>query len=144
MEPSWSWSYGSWIYNYLSNLYLSPLTLWVESRSLRGVLDITLCGKVCRWFSPGTMVSSTDLNWPPRYNWNIIESCVKHHYPPTLYIIQKKGNYCRTFRYIEKNSKRLHMKESMTLSCIRHDFHNMQTDMIRKILNYEFRDNLLL
>jgi hypothetical protein len=26
---SWSWSYGSWIYNYLCNQYLSPLKLWV-------------------------------------------------------------------------------------------------------------------
>jgi len=22
---SWSWSYGSWIYNYMCNLYISPL-----------------------------------------------------------------------------------------------------------------------
>ena len=29
MGPSWSWSYGSWIYNYLCNKCLSPLTLWV-------------------------------------------------------------------------------------------------------------------
>jgi hypothetical protein len=27
--PSWSWSYGSWIYNYLCNQCLSPLKLWV-------------------------------------------------------------------------------------------------------------------
>ena len=27
--PLWSWSYGSWVYNYLCNQYLSPLTLWV-------------------------------------------------------------------------------------------------------------------
>jgi len=26
---SWSWSYGSWIYNYLCNQCLSPLKLWV-------------------------------------------------------------------------------------------------------------------
>jgi len=26
--PSWSWSYGSWIYNYLSP---SPLRLWVRT-----------------------------------------------------------------------------------------------------------------
>jgi len=28
--PSWSWSYGSWIYNYLFNQCTSPLTLWVR------------------------------------------------------------------------------------------------------------------
>jgi len=25
--PSWSWSYGSWVYNYLCNQCLSPLPL---------------------------------------------------------------------------------------------------------------------
>jgi hypothetical protein len=29
-EPAWWWSYGSWIYNYLCNRCLSPLTLWVR------------------------------------------------------------------------------------------------------------------
>ena len=28
--PSWQWSYGSWIYNYLCNKCLSPLMLWVQ------------------------------------------------------------------------------------------------------------------
>jgi len=28
--PSWSWSYGSWIINYLCNQCLSPLMLWVR------------------------------------------------------------------------------------------------------------------
>ena len=28
---SWSWSYGSWIYNYLCNQYLSLLRLWVQT-----------------------------------------------------------------------------------------------------------------
>jgi len=27
----WSWSYGSWIYNYLCNQCLSPLKLWVRT-----------------------------------------------------------------------------------------------------------------
>jgi hypothetical protein len=60
----WSWSYGSWIYNYLCNQCLSPLTLWVRIPLRRGVLYTTLCDKVCQWltagwwFSPGTPVSS--------------------------------------------------------------------------------------
>ena len=29
--PSWSWSYGSWIYTYLCNQSISPLTLWVRT-----------------------------------------------------------------------------------------------------------------
>jgi len=47
--PSWSRSYGSWIYNSLCNQCLSPLTLWVLIPLRRGVLDATLCDKVCQW-----------------------------------------------------------------------------------------------
>ena len=63
--PSWSWTYGSWIYNYLCNQCLSSLTLWVRISLWQGVPDTTLCDKVCqwlvsgRWFSP---VSSTDCH----------------------------------------------------------------------------------
>jgi len=61
-----------------------------EPRSWRGVLDTTLCDKVCQWltagwwFSSGTPVSSTNKTWPPWYNWNIVESGVKHHNPNPL------------------------------------------------------------
>ena len=60
LGPSWSWSYGSWIYHYQCILCLSPLKSWVETYSWWGVLDKTLCDKVCQWlatsrcFSPGT------------------------------------------------------------------------------------------
>ena len=62
--PSWPWSYGSWIYNYLCNQCLSPLMLWIRI-SIRAICT-TLCYKVCqllatgRWFSPGPPVSSTN------------------------------------------------------------------------------------
>jgi len=62
----WPWSYGSWIYNCLFNQCLSHLSCEFEPCSRRGVLDITLCDKVCqwlatgRWFSPGTPVSSAN------------------------------------------------------------------------------------
>ena len=58
--------YGSWIYNYLCNPCLSPLTLWVRTPLMWGVLYTALCDKVCqwlatgRWSSPGTPVSSTN------------------------------------------------------------------------------------
>ena len=58
------WSHGSWIYNYLCNQFLSRLMLWVRI-SIRARCT-TLCNKVCRWltigrwFSPGTLVSSTN------------------------------------------------------------------------------------
>ena len=63
---SWSWSYGSWICNYLCNQCTSPLKLWVRTPLRRSILDTTLCNNVCqwhatgRWFSPGTTVSSTN------------------------------------------------------------------------------------
>ena len=50
----------------MCNQYLSPLKLWVWIPLRWGVLDTTLCDKVCQWlatgrcFSPGTPVSSTN------------------------------------------------------------------------------------
>ena len=73
-----SWSHGSWIYKYLCNQCLSTLKFWVRIPLRRGVLDTTLCDKICqrlavdRWFP-------SSINWPPRYNWNIVESGVKYH-----------------------------------------------------------------
>ena len=64
LGPSWLWSYGSWIYNYICNRCLSPLMLWVRL-PLRARCT-TLCDKVCQrletcwWFSPGPPVSSTN------------------------------------------------------------------------------------
>ena len=68
--PSWPWSYGSWIYNYLCNQCLSHWCCEFESPS----------GEVYNimWYS----LSVTWLhqqNWPPRYNWNTVESGVKLH-----------------------------------------------------------------
>ena len=53
------------IYNYICNQCLSPLMSWVWISLRRGVLDTTLCDKVCQWlaaglwFSLGTPVSTT-------------------------------------------------------------------------------------
>jgi hypothetical protein len=47
--PSWLWSNGSWIYNYLCNQSLSLLRLWVRIPLRWGVLDTTLCDKVCQY-----------------------------------------------------------------------------------------------
>jgi hypothetical protein len=44
-----SWSYGSWIYNYLFNRCLSPLMLWVRIQ-LRARCT-TLCDKVGQWLA---------------------------------------------------------------------------------------------
>ena len=63
----WSWSYGSWIYNYLCNQCISPVKLWFWIPLMeRFTRFTTLCDKVCqwlatgRWFSLGSPVSSTN------------------------------------------------------------------------------------
>ena len=59
--------HGSWIYNYLYNQCQSPLLkLRVQTLFMGGLLNTTLCDKVCQWlatgqwFSTGTLVSSTN------------------------------------------------------------------------------------
>jgi len=51
-----SWSYGSWVYDYLCNQ--APITTKVVSSNPTrwGVLDTTLCDKVCQWFATGQWV----------------------------------------------------------------------------------------
>ena len=50
----------------ISKCSISPLKLWVWVHLMWGVLDATLCDKVCQWlatgqwFLPGTPVSSTN------------------------------------------------------------------------------------
>jgi hypothetical protein len=48
---SWSWSYGCWIYNYLCNQCISPLTLWFRIPLMARCT--TLCDKVRQWFPAG-------------------------------------------------------------------------------------------
>jgi len=94
LGPSWPWSYGSWIYNYLCNQCLSPLMLWVRISIMARYT--TLCDKACqwlvtgRWFSPGPPVSST--NKTDRHD--IIEILLK----VALNTI-KQTNKHRTFEY---------------------------------------------
>ena len=81
--PSWSWSYDRWIYNKLWNQCPSPLTLWVWIPPSRGVLDTTLCDKVCQRLAADGFLRvlrfPPPINWQPRYNWNSVESGARHH-----------------------------------------------------------------
>ena len=43
-----AWSYDSWIYNYLCNQCLSQLMLRIRIPLMPGLLDLTLCDKVCQ------------------------------------------------------------------------------------------------
>jgi len=102
LGPYWSWSYGSWSYNYLYNQCLSPLTLWVRIPpgemysiqqyvikfvgDLRQVVFSKYSGFLHQW------------NWPPRYNWNIVESCVKYHNPHPYYLFKKLETFWNIMR----------------------------------------------
>jgi len=43
LVPSWSWSYGSWIYNYLFNQCISPLKLWVRTSFITRCTTLCVC-----------------------------------------------------------------------------------------------------
>jgi hypothetical protein len=82
---SWSGSYGSWIYNYLCNQCQSPLTLLVRIPVMaRSTRYTTMWKKFVsglrqvRWFLRALRFPH-QYKWPPGYNCNIVESCVKHH-----------------------------------------------------------------
>ena len=55
-----------------------------ESRYRPGVINTTLCYKVCQWLAAGLWFfpGTPDLlqwKWQPQYNWNIVESGIIHH-----------------------------------------------------------------
>jgi len=81
---SWSWSYGSWIYNYLYNQ--KPITTKAVC-SNRTDAVCTRCDKVCQWLTTGRWFSPGTLKLTPRYSWNIVESGVKPH-NPTLTLVK--------------------------------------------------------
>ena len=65
--------------------------------SWRGVLDTTLCDKVCQWlateFSDFLQVLRFWLhqyNWPPRNNWNIFERALNNINQPTDQIYREE------------------------------------------------------
>ena len=112
----WSWSFGSWIYNYLCNQYISRLWVRIPALmtrcTLQGSLPVT-----CRRF----IGFRHHLNWPPRYNWNIVERGVKqYNHNPTnmattmdcpLYentrvkFFDKVIDLCLNFRYMDTSPK---------------------------------------
>ena len=87
--------YGSWIYNYLCNQCLSPLTLWVRIPLRQGVpVQNTLCDKVCQWlaagmwFSPGTLVSSTNKTGRHDITEILLKvALIKHNNPTSVYLL---------------------------------------------------------
>ena len=57
--------------------------LHIEARSISRIIIYlhTLCDKVCQWIATGRCLFRFPLpiNSRPRYNWNIVESGVKHY-----------------------------------------------------------------
>ena len=86
--PSGSWSYGSWIYN---NLYATTAyhhcCCEFEFQSGRGVqhyvIKFVSVVRQVGVFS-GSSCFLHQLKWPSRYNWNSVESGVKHHHATQL------------------------------------------------------------
>ena len=90
-------------YNYLCNQCLSPLRFELEPHSWQGVLDTTLCDKICqwlapgRWFSPGTPVFSTNKT----DHQDITEILLKVMLNTTINLF--KNNYCFIFIFCKKH-----------------------------------------
>ena len=98
--PSWSWLYSSLIYNYLCNQCLSSLILWVLTpfmvRCTRYSimwysLSVT-CDRLVV-FSRYSSFLHQQNRWP-WYNWNIVESGIKHLKPkPSFFFLTLKLIY---------------------------------------------------
>ena len=68
-----SWSYGIWIY--ISVYY--HLSCVFKACSWRGVLDTTVCDKVCQWLAAGRWFSPCTLSTKKTYRCDIIGILLK-------------------------------------------------------------------
>jgi hypothetical protein len=77
----------------------SPLTLLVWISLRRGVLDTTLCDKVCQWLAAGLWFSpGSSTNKTARHNiTNIVESGIKHHNPNPFWHLQTNDDKPMTY-----------------------------------------------
>ena len=89
---SWSWSYGSWMYNYLWNQCLSSLTLRVRIPVRWGVLDTTICDSLSATSSRSVvyseyLVSSTHKTDRHDITEILLKVALKHHNPTPIVIM---------------------------------------------------------
>ena len=101
LGSSWSWLYGSWIYNYLCNKGYHPWSSGFEPHSWHGVIkfvsDLQQVGGFLR-FPPPIKLTAT-------YNWNIVESGVQHHKTNhTVMLTKTTKNYLQTINFIHNIS----------------------------------------
>ena len=100
---SWLWSYGSWIYNYLCNQFQSPLKLWVQIPLMArctqyNIMWLSLsvtCGRSVVFSRYSHFLHQS--NWLPWYNWNIVESGIKHHNNIVIKCKNQRENQLETF-----------------------------------------------
>jgi hypothetical protein len=71
----WSWSYCSWIYNYMCNQCLLPLQLWILFPLM---LRSTRYNIMIKLVSDFRQVDGFlhQLNWQSRYNWNTVNNTI--------------------------------------------------------------------
>ena len=63
-----------------------PITTKVESSNPADGEVHSIQHYVIKFVSDLQQISGFQLNWLPQYNWNIVESGIKHHNPnPNLY-----------------------------------------------------------
>jgi hypothetical protein len=74
-EPLWSWSHGSWIYNYLCNQCLSPLMLWVRI-SIRARCT-TLYDKDSLWLATSRWIIFETEAYMLQNNFQCLRSTLK-------------------------------------------------------------------
>jgi hypothetical protein len=91
-EVSGSWSYGSWISNYLCNRWLSRISIMARCTwyNFTWISLLVTCDRSVIFSGYSGFLHQ--YNWPSRYNWNIVESGVKHHnHNP---VIDKRSYFC--------------------------------------------------
>jgi len=103
--PSWPWSYG--VYHHWCEF---------ESRSERGVQHYVIkfvsdLRQVGGFFS-GSSGFLHQQHWPPRYNWNIVESGILHHQTNK----QNHAIFPETVQYYFKSWR--HRQDKMVLGSI--------------------------
>jgi hypothetical protein len=122
--PWWSWSYGSWIYNYMCNQCLSPQA-WVRIPVRLGVLDTTLCDNVCqwlasdRWFSPVFSTNKTDRHDTTEILFKVVLSIIILIHSAANNMFQSYIGREDVQEFIKKNIQKW-LKNGTTTFVIRH------------------------
>jgi hypothetical protein len=149
-----SWSYGSWIYNYL--YATMPITTKVVSSNATHDEMYSIQHYVIKFVSDLWQVAVFlhQYDWPPRYSWNIVESGVKHHNPHNLsivYCIREIqigfslyklfiGKFCAKYRYRCISIyiiPQVHLLVQLICSLYQYSSRNIY-------VQYAFEENLLL